>query len=424
MPLSATVDPAPGQVPAVQAASSGMEQLGEASKDRPGNSLPETIAAPLPELKAPPPGLPGDKLFLSFSEKPDTIVRIMDEAVSQQSVYLESNRKLLRLFTLLAPVGALFIVLDWLIGGSLVSLALVGYACWVAALAGWLIFRRSRAFKKPDPPAGMAAIGLSAGRTTCSTNLMVFIVVGIFVAGFFIFPWMIVSLVVSDGQLTLKSFWVALLIVFFFVLVILYITLWRQRSRGIDFGPKFPVARGIFETLKDDVSPKRTFTGWLDLTGAQQPGKLFREKTSQSGMPVAYYRDEWLRLKATLYDGSLLRLSAVERSKARLGRWKRGMSGKTKWKPGGLVQVREVLSLVVVPNPTTHQLSSEIPTIHPESSLQIGNYYIESLQAQDGRLVCDAVSYNPVDAWDLLQVMKYVHGYISPRLEASTAASD
>ena len=68
-------------------------------------------------------------------------------------------------------------------------------------------------------------------------------------------------------------------------------------------------------------------------------------------MPIAFYRDEWLRMKMSLYDGNVLRMTAIERAKARLGRWKTGrISGKRKWKPGGTVWARRELRVALTVN--------------------------------------------------------------------------
>ena len=75
-------------------------------------------------------------------------------------------------------------------------------------------------------------------------------------------------------------------------------------------------------------------SGWLDLTGAKQESKETRRKTSRSGQPIVYYRDEWLRLKTRLYDGNVLRLSLIERVKDRESYWKRSRSGKYKHRSG------------------------------------------------------------------------------------------
>jgi hypothetical protein len=47
-----------------------------------------------------------------------------------------------------------------------------------------------------------------------------------------------------------------------------------------------------------------------------------------------HFRDEWLALEAKLYDGNILRVSAIQKSKKRKSYWKRSsISGKMKMKP-------------------------------------------------------------------------------------------
>jgi hypothetical protein len=183
-----------------------------------------------------------------------------------------------------------------------------------------------------------------------------------------------------------------------------FILLRRDRPTGQEFGPKFDAARTVFETIKDDVAPKRTLMGWLDLTGAKQPGKVVRESKSMSGTPIAFYRDEWLRMKASLYDGSILRVSAFERAKEKLGRWKRGSSGKMKWKPGRTVWTRHELRVAITPN-------QELPI----QSGQVGKFNVQADPLADGRVVLQASTDAAVDAWDILLVLRFAYDHLQAR---------
>ena len=380
-------------------------QAPEATIPNQETEITETVAAPMPEIKALPKITGANKLYLSFNEKPAAIVQIMDEAQKNETAFVAARMRQLHIFAWLVPAGVLFFVLDWWMKGGFISLALVAYVCWGIAVGGLFFLWRDRAFT-PE-----LAIGTDAEKQKRSRSIggTIFTVVFLTIWGLGFFGGISFMLYEFVGSV----FPIAAAVVVI-ILTIAYLTLWKRRVKGGNFGSKFVVARTVFEIVKDDVSPKRTFIGWLDLTGVQQPGKLFHEKRSQSGMPVGYYRDEWLRLKAPLYDGSLLRLSAVERTKARLGRWKVNLRGKHKWKPGGVVQAREILSLAVIPNPETHRLAPDIPVVNLESNVQVGNFYIQNLLAQNGRLECEAVSYKPVEAWDLLQVMRYAHDFVKP----------
>jgi hypothetical protein len=168
------------------------------------------------------------------------------------------------------------------------------------------------------------------------------------------------------------------------------------------FGPKFDMIRTIFETLKDDVSPKRTMVGWLDLTGAEQESKATRHKKSQSGQPIIYYRDEWLRLKTRLYDGNVLRLSLIERVKARQGYWKRSRSGKLKWR-GGASQNEHQLKFAVSAAPGMYAIQPiAVGTTIPNS-----RFVIQEAETSEGRVVLNAATSAAYDAWDVLSAMRF-----------------
>jgi hypothetical protein len=189
-----------------------------------------------------------------------------------------------------------------------------------------------------------------------------------------------------------------------------FILLRRNRPTGQEFGPQFDVARTVFETLKDDVSPKRTLIGWLDLTGMQQPGKIVQQRTSSSGMPIAFYRDEWLRMKLPLYDGNVMRVSAIERMKARLGQWKTGhISGKRKWKPGGTVWARRELRVAVTVNRDVYEV---LPF---QEASQVGKFLVDAKQSDDGRIVLTALADGAVGSWDMLQVLRFAYDHLKPR---------
>lgn len=110
----------------------------------------------------------------------------------------------------------------------------------------------------------------------------------------------------------------------------------------------------IAAALVDDVRPDKPAVGWLDSSGAQQPHKCLRRGKSRSGKPVAVYRDVWWRARLVLRDGSRLRLSASERAKVREGHWKRGRSGKQKWR-AAQVQTLGTLELQLAANPRLYR---------------------------------------------------------------------
>lgn len=104
-----------------------------------------------------------------------------------------------------------------------------------------------------------------------------------------------------------------------------------QKSDSYDFSPRYTGAKEILYTLRDDLKPGSTFLGHLDLTGAMLDTKVARQSKDTQDRTTQYFRDEWLALKAKLYDGNILRLSAIQNSKKRKSYWKRSrISGKLK----------------------------------------------------------------------------------------------
>lgn len=180
-----------------------------------------------------------------------------------------------------------------------------------------------------------------------------------------------------------------------------------RRGKTPQFGPKFDLARTVFTTLKDDVSPKRTLTGWLDLTGAEQESKATRQKTSQSGQPIIYYRDEWLRFKTSLYDGNVLRISLVERVKARQGFWKRSRSGKHKWR-AGRSDYRYQLQFSVSATPGSYDIQPLATGVKIPNS----RFVVEQAEAGNDRIVLKAVTAETYDAWDVLNAMRFGYDHL------------
>ncbi len=329
-------------------------------------------------------------LVLNFADKPAAIVRKMDETRLQDHEAFVIFRRRHRLFSYLILAGTIFVIIDIANARGLFFFTFVGIACWLVALAGWFSIRRGLAYREPP------------GKTDEKQSR----------AGFYVILFITILAIVCCASLFDEyGTWNATIFVSLIALIIVFV---RQKGRlqTSDFGPKYELARTLFATIQDDITPKGACTGWLDLTGTQQPSKRIKERSSRSGMPVGYFRDEWLRLKAPLLDGSLLRLSAVERTKARLGRWKKNARGKQKWKAGGVVQDREFLRLVVIPNPKTQQLAGDLPVVSQKSAPKIGLYFIQTLTNNNGRLVCEAVSNDPASAQDMLQLMKYAHGFV------------
>jgi hypothetical protein len=184
---------------------------------------------------------------------------------------------------------------------------------------------------------------------------------------------------------------------------------WVIRRRRIknDLSPDYGTARAIINTLRDDLDPKRNFFGHLDLTGAEQPSKLFREGSNALGLAVAWYRDEWLNLKTKLYDGNMLRLSAVGRVKVRKGYYKRSrVSGKNKWKQPKYKQLQELKVRLSV-NPNMYDIKADPGRYVGQ---RVGQYTITMLDLRGGIVQLQATtSSSQVVSDDILGVLHLIY---------------
>jgi hypothetical protein len=240
----------------------------------------------------------------------------------------------------------------------------------------------------------------NAARFNKQQGLLKWVLVLMLLAGFpFVFADFILGYNIFTFTLVAATLWVGA--------VVGFISLGRH-GKPPKFGPKFDLSRTIFETVKDDISPKKTLIGWLDLTGAEQESKATRRKTSQSGQPIVYYRDEWLRLKAGLYDGNILRVSLIDRIKARRGYWKRGrISGKRKWKSGRR-ESRHQLQFSVSVNLDLYQIQ---PLQHG-TSIPNSHFIIQEAEAGEGRLAIKAQTNASFDAWDVLNALRFGYDHL------------
>jgi len=123
--------------------------------------------------------------------------------------------------------------------------------------------------------------------------------------------------------------------------------LWQQRLETVLVA---------LDTLRDDVAPGKAATGWLDLTGPEQPRKLVATRKSLSGAPMEVYRDDWWSLSVPLRDGNRLRITARDRMKLKRGFWR--TRRKSKWKPGGQSSLSSVEVRLRV-NPAVYRVTSE-----------------------------------------------------------------
>jgi len=123
--------------------------------------------------------------------------------------------------------------------------------------------------------------------------------------------------------------------------------LWRQRLEAVLVA---------LDTLRDDVAPGKTATGWLDLTGPEQSQKLVATGKALSGAPSETYRDDWWSLSVPLRDGNRVRITARDRMKLKRGFWR--TRRKSKWKPGGQTSLSSVEVRLRV-NPAVYRVKTE-----------------------------------------------------------------
>ncbi len=221
----------------------------------------------------------------------------------------------------------------------------------------------------------------------------------LFLAGI---PWVLIDLLLGYNLLTFSlvtaGFWIAAIVTGI---------VQARGAAGPAFGPRFEAAREILFTLRDDPDPRRGIFGHIDLSGAQQPSKLFREAKNRAGLGMNYYRDEWLSLKMKLYDGNMLRVSAIERVKVRNGYYKRSrISGKMKWKSPKVANAQQLKVRISV-NPEVYEIAPG-PAARPGT--QIGPWRLAEVSTAGGiiDLAADAATSAP-QSGDVLGVLRLAY---------------
>lgn len=218
----------------------------------------------------------------------------------------------------------------------------------------------------------------------------------LFLAGF---PFVLLDFILGYGacffSLVALGLWGAAVVTFIS---------WISGRPGAAFHSHYATVREVVHTLRDDLPPRQNLLGKLDLTGARQPSKLARSGKNFNGIPMSYYRDEWLGVKAKLYDGNILRLSAIEKVKVREGGLRRGSSGKTKWKPEK-IENGQSLKVRVAVNPQVYEIMH-----HVQLSTPIGQYFVSGFSANDGiiELTADSAA-KTIKPEDILGVLKFAY---------------
>jgi len=217
-----------------------------------------------------------------------------------------------------------------------------------------------------------------------------------------------VGMMVIDGVLLLLGY-------FSFIFTVGGIALWiasvvmargLRKSDSQDFSPRYNGTKDILRTLREDLRPGSTFLGHLDLTGAMLATKVARTSQDTQKRTTEYFRDEWLALKAKLYDGNILRVSAIQKSKKRKSYWKTSrISGKSKLKPEKFKGSEHDLKVRIVPNPEVYKIVSSSPTFKQGSN--IGKFTISQLSTEGGVISFVANSpFEEVEHENILHILQ------------------
>lgn len=178
-----------------------------------------------------------------------------------------------------------------------------------------------------------------------------------------------------------------------------------RKSDSKDFSPRYNGVKQILYTLRDDLKPNSTFLGHLDLTGAMLPSKVAREAKDTSNRTTQYFRDEWLALKAKLYDGNILRVSAIQRTKQRQPYTKRSrISGKMKMKPAKFKGSEQQLKVRIAVNPEVYKI---VPSSQFRQGANIGKYTINMLNTEGS--IIDVVASSPFEEIEPDHILSFIH---------------
>ena len=185
-----------------------------------------------------------------------------------------------------------------------------------------------------------------------------------------------------------------------------------RKSDSADFSARYNGAKQILHTLRDDLKPDSTYLGHLDLTGALLPTKVARAAKDAQDRTTEYFRDEWLALKAKLYDGNLLRVSAIQKSKKRKSYWKRSrISGKMKMKPEKFKGTEHDLKVRIVANPELYSIARTSPTF--KQGLNIGKFTISQLNTDGGMITFVANSpFDEVEHENILHILQSAYSLL------------
>ena len=183
-----------------------------------------------------------------------------------------------------------------------------------------------------------------------------------------------------------------------------------RQSDILDFSPRYTGTKEILHTLRDDLKPGATFLGHLDLTGSMNETKVARETKDAASRTTQHFNDPWLSLKAKLYDGNVLRVSAIQKTKKRKSYWKTNARGKMKSKPEKFKGTHQELKVRIVVNP-------EVYTIKPNADFSlhtdVGKYRVEQLSTDGGMINILAISlHEEVEQEHILNFLKSAYSLL------------
>jgi len=187
-------------------------------------------------------------------------------------------------------------------------------------------------------------------------------------------------------------------------------------TKSLSLPPRYDSAGEIIKTLQDDIRTGSSFLGHIDLTGLEQKSKIARENKDALGRTSLLYRDPWLNLKLKLYDGNILRLSLVERSKTRLGYWKRSrISGKNKWKPPKHKGTLHELNVRLAVNQDAYSVT--IPA-SLRTGTTLGPFSINRIDTTGGILTVQAASSVEPTTQDILVMLRKIYDSLQRKAAA------
>jgi hypothetical protein len=196
--------------------------------------------------------------------------------------------------------------------------------------------------------------------------------------------------------------------------VAIFLSSGLRRAQVKAFPPRLNEFEQVVNTLRDDLRPGTGLIGNLDLTGAQQASKMAHSAKDAQNRTTQYFRDQWLNIKAKMYDGNILRVSAIQRLKERQSYTKRSrVSGKMKLKPAKLKGAYQELKVRIAVNDDVYSIVRN-NEINPSN--QIGEYTINAVDTEGGIItVLASSSHTEVSAKSILSVLKFTYGLLQPK---------